>query len=356
MTTVVQDVAVIIDTDDHLEALLPAWSALSDELGESFYARPWYSLAWWSELGKGELAVYCVHRGSRLVALAPLHRRRLLGQPVLRLLGHGLGTVGEILVVDNSAATALWQAIADDGAALQLTHVRPDAAAILALRHHPRWQQRVEINDRCPVARLSRYSTARDLRGQRTLRQFARYRAALDRASTPFDVEVEVVDDLDGLERRWPDMVRVAALADADGRRQHLFAAPWVSFTRRFLEQEANNGTLLVLGGTAGGQWVAHDIDFCTGQTLTQWVSRFDPALAARSPGHLILEWLVNHHDDLYVDTIDALLGENSLKSLWANSGYDVATVTAATTELTVARARLGLAGLLGSAVRAVSR
>lgn len=355
MTAAPPQVATVITCmGPELDRLIPEWSVLADECGRTFYARPWYSISWWSALGRGELALIVVYRGDRLVALAPLHRRRLLGQRVLRLLGHGLGTVGEILTVDDAAAIVLWDGIAADTAVVQLTHVRPDDVAILGLRRHPRWQQHIEINDRCPVTFLAATSTAGDLRSHRTLRQFARYRAGLSHAETPFDVEV--IDDLDGLRRRWADIVRVAALADAGRRRLNLFDCPWVTFVRAFLEREAKNGTLLVFGATAGGRWVAHDIGFRCGRMLAQWASRFDPACAAQSPGHLILEWLVNHHDELGIDTIDSLLGESAFKLSWANSAYDVATVTAAPTGLTVARARLGVAGVLGTTARAVSR
>lgn len=343
-------VAVISTVGVQLDQLIPEWTALAAAHGRTFYGRPWYSLSWWAKIGRGELAVFCVRRNGRLVALAPLHRRRLLGQEVLRLLGHGLGTIGEVLVEDAAAAQALWDAVADDGAALQLTHVRPADVAILALRRHPRWSDHIVIDDRCPVMHLPPGATARDLRGQQTLRRLARYRASLERAGTPF--AVEVVDDTAGLQRRWPDMVRVAAAADAGRDRLNLFAPPWAAFSRSFLEGEAANGTLLIIGATVGGRWVAHEVGFRRGSTSAQWVSRFDPAYTTESPGHLIREWLVDHHDELGLDTIDSLLGESTFKMRWTRDGYDVATVTAAPTHLSLVRARLAVACALGNVAR----
>jgi starch synthase len=351
---ITHNVTVITHTGEQLDRLLPDWLVLAAAHGRSFYARPWYSLSWWSYVRRGELALFVVYRGDRLVALAPLHRRRLLGQYVLRLLGHGLGTVGEILTADDDAAAALWDAIADYRATLQLTHVRPDDAAILALRRHPQWQQHIEVNDRCLVTLLRETSTARSLRSARTVRQFRRYHAALDRAGAPF--AVELLTDLDGLRRRWPEMVRVAALADANHERQNLLDERWAPFSPAFLGREVNNGTMLVFGATAGGRWVAHDIDFRCGGTLTQWFSLFDPSLSAQSLGHLILEWVIDHHTELGIDTIDASVGENDFKLSWSNAGYDVASVTGSSAGLLSARARLGLAGALGGTARALSR
>jgi len=269
---------------------------------------------------------------------------------VLRLLGHGLGTIGEVLAADAAAAASLWDAVADEAATVQLKHVRPSDTAILALRRHPRWHQHIEIDDRCPLLHLPPGTTAREIRGVRTLRRLASYRTGLDRAGTPF--RVEVVDDAEGLNKRWPDMVRVAALADAESGRLNLLAPPWQAFTRTLLEREAANGTLLVFGGMVGERWMAHEIGFRHGSSTVHWVSRYEPTLAARSPGHLVREWVVDHHDELGIDTLDGLLGVNSFKLSWANDGYDVATVTAATAGLLLSRARIAGIGTLAAAAR----
>ena len=238
-------VEVVTETGNQLNQVADEWSSLASACGRNFYASPAYSLAWWSYLGRGRLAIVCVRRDGQLVGLAPMHHRKIAGKRYARLLGHGLGSIGEILVADEGAATALWDFFAEDGATLQLTHVRPDSAAILALRRHRRLAHRCVVDDRCPVVRMAPGSTARDLRTQRSLRQFRRYRSALDESGTPF--AIEVIDDLDGLIRRWDDIVRVAAIADAETDRQNLFAAPWVEFTKAFLEAEAANGGLLIL-------------------------------------------------------------------------------------------------------------
>ncbi len=342
--------AVVRGTGSELDALFPEWTALAQASGRTFYSRPWYSLAWWSKLGRGELAVCCLRRGGRLVALAPLHRRRLAGQHVLRLLGHGLGTIGEVLAVDDAAAASLWDVVAEEAAPLQLKHVRPSDPAILALRRHPRWRHHIEIDDRCPLLHLPPGSTSRQVRSARTLRRLASYRTGLARAGSPF--RVEVVDDLPGLNRRWPDMVRAAALADAESGRLNLLAPPWQAFTRTLLEREASNGTLLVFGGIVGERWVAHEIGFRHTSATVLWLSHYEPALAAHSPGHLLEEWMVDHHDELGIDTMDGLLGENSFKLSWANDGYDVATVTAATAGLVLCRARIAAVSTLAAATR----
>lgn len=341
---------MIAAVGQELDQLVPEWTLLADTCGRSFYGRPSYSLSWWEQVGRGELAVFWVRRAGQLVALAPLHRRRLPGQQVLRLLGHGLGTIGEVLVKDGSAGHSLWDFVAQDGAALQLTHVRPNDAGVLALRRHSKWREHIEINDRCLTVQLPKGVSTRDLHSRRTVRKLARYRTDLERTNGPF--RVEVIDDTVGLRSWWAAMVLVAERADANRGRLNLFAPPWVEFTRALLEREAAHGTLLIVGATAGGQWFAHQVALRHAAATALWVTRFDPAYAAYNPGHLIQEWLVDHHDEIGIEGIDSLLGEDSFKSSWTNTGYDVGTLTAATTGLALCRARLAIVGALVRAAR----
>lgn len=348
------DVQIVTSRGARLDRLVPEWDRLAAEHGRSFVSRPSYGLAWFDSLGHGELHVVALRRDGVLVALAPLHRRILLGQPVLRWLGHGLGTVGETLVADADAANELWTALAELGDTLQLTHVRPDDPAVLALRRHPRWSTHLVVENRCPVVPMPAGGTARDLRGKDTLRRLRRYRQALQREGRPFDVEV--VDDVAGLRRRWPDIAAAAAAADAGRHRENLCGPPYDSFTYAVLEAEAAAGNLLIIGALAGDRWVAHNIDVRTGRTLETWLTRLHPEYTKYSLGHLLTEWAVDHHDELGVDFFDLMLGENAIKLAWSPGGYDVATLTAAPAGLGRARARLALAGTLGAAARRIRR
>jgi len=346
------DFEVFTERGPRLDALLPDWERLAAEHGSSFVSRPAYGLSWFDHLGKGQLHVATLRRDRVLVALAPLHRRTPLGQPVLRWLGHGLGTVGEVLTCDGQAAHELWTALAERGCALQLTHVRPDATAILALRRHPAYRTHLEVTDRCPVLTLPPGVNARQLRGRETLKRLAKYRGALQREGRPFSVEV--VNDVAGLRRRWPEIVAVAAAADAGRDRENLCAPPYAGFTYAVLEAEATAGRLLIVGGLAGGRWVAHDIGLRNGRTWHKWLTRFEPGMTKFSVGHLMMEWMVDNHDSWGVDTLDQLLGENAIKLLWTQQGYDVALLTAAPSRLGRVRTAVGLVEFLGATARRV--
>ncbi len=320
------DVHVVGDGPD-LAPLLEEWDALADRQSTGFASRPSYGLAWWRELGTGELALVTGRRDGRLVALAPLHRRTLLGQPVLRWLGHGLGTVGELLADDDEAARAVWDALAEQGCPLQLVHVRLDSRSTLALRRSEAWDVRLTVDDRCSGVPLPVGTVSSDLRGATSLKRLRRYRNALAREGRPFDVEV--VDDLDGLHRWWPEVQRVAADADRGRDRTDLCGSPYDAFTLPFLEAEARAGRLLIVGGTVGGVWSAHEVGLRHGRRLDLWLSRFDPTLAQVGLGHLVAEAMVDRHDALGIDALDFGIGENAYKAAWTTTGYDVATLLA---------------------------
>lgn len=326
-----------------VQLLRAEWDQLADRCGLGFASRPSYGLTWFSALGKGELAVTRVTRDGRLVALAPLHRRSVLGQDVLRWLGHGLGTIGEVLAVDADAAAALWDHLATQAATLQLTHVRLDDVATLALRRHRQWQVELTVDDRVPLVELPPGSTAATLRSKRSLTRLARYRNALADQGRAF--EVELVDDVEGLRARWDDVARVAAAADQGRGRTDLCAAPWDRFTRELLEQEAQAGRLLLVGSVVGGRWASHEVGLRVGGVLHLWLSRFDPELRSFAPGHLLAEHMVDRSAELGLTGLDMGLGENDYKLAWAGTGYDVGTVTAFPVGSSSVRARAVLAG-----------
>lgn len=340
----------VVDDLGRTTALVPEWEALADRCATGFAARASYALSWFTCAGRGELAVVVARRDGRLVALAPLHRRRLLGQPVLRWLGHGLGTVGELLAEDADAATAVWSSLAADGVPLQLSHVRADDPGSLALRRDSAWSVRLRLDDRCPVLRPADAAP----RSKRSLKRLGQYRRGLERDVGPF--ALEVVTDAAGLDRRWPDVVRVAAAADRGRDRLDLCAPPFDGFTRRFLSAEADAGRLLLVGATVAGRWVAHEVGLRTGGTMSMWLSRFDPELAAWAPGHLVMRELLDRAEELGIDRFDFGPGENAYKLAWAQDGYDIATVTAASRTPALARGRLAAAGGLGDAARRLRR
>ncbi len=79
--------------------LVAEWDELAEACGTGPLSRPRYALGWWRTLGRGRLLLATARVDGRLVVLAPLHERRAWPVRRVRWLGHGLGTVAEMLVL-----------------------------------------------------------------------------------------------------------------------------------------------------------------------------------------------------------------------------------------------------------------
>ena len=143
----------ILTTLAEAEALGDAWSDLADACSAGPFARPLFALTWWRHLGQGSLLVVAVHEGDQLIALAPLHQRRVGPVSVVRWLGHGLGTVAEALVRPghDTAGDLLWRTAGARGRVLDLLECR-DVGPLPGQRSEaPRHPVLLQERDVCPV-------------------------------------------------------------------------------------------------------------------------------------------------------------------------------------------------------------
>src|SRR5690606_38785756 len=119
-----------------LAALEPEWDELARRAGRTPFALPALALAWWRHLGRGRPLVVTVRSArGRLLALAPLHERRLGPFRLVRWMGTGLGSVAEVLVDPeaNGALDAVWSAVARRRRILDLVEYRQGGGGLTAL-------------------------------------------------------------------------------------------------------------------------------------------------------------------------------------------------------------------------------
>lgn len=307
-----------------------AWRDLAESTARGYAARPAYALTWHQKLGKGRLAVATVHRGGELVALLPLETRRRLGLRVHRWLGHGLGTVGEALFRTPADLSELVHGLQKRGVVLELTHLREDDPLLRALQISGEWKVNFVVDDHCSVIDLPPGSTAATLRSSKTLGQLRRARAKIEREFGP--LEERILRTPAELDRCWPDMVEVARRSrEADpNSRLNLFDGKYAEFSRVFLRGEAEQGHLCVVAGIVNGQWGSFDVLLQTAGLAELWFTRFDPRFKAAKPGHQLLRYISDNHDELGIATFDAMIGLNAYKQEWATSGYEVGSLLAA--------------------------
>jgi CelD/BcsL family acetyltransferase involved in cellulose biosynthesis len=319
----------VVTDEPGLRALAPAWDELADAAGATAAARPFWSLPWWRHLGRGRAAVVTVEDAGRLVALAPLHERRIGGQRVVRFLGHGFGAVTELLVRAGAEAAAheAWKTVlAPRGTRLDLAEYREPAGGLDELRDVARASVRVEASDSCPyLAPAPDYLRGRGKKLRQTVRR-ARERLADD--GLEHSVEVAVAPD--EVERVLPDVHAVLERADAPRGRLHVLSAPYAPFTRDVLTQAAAAGRLRIYVGRAGGRVASVDVGFVTRATLELWVGRIEPDLRRFSPGHLAFERIVEHAHAEGLARVDLGLGGDQYKRSWCDESYGTLSVAAA--------------------------
>ena len=324
---------------DQVDPLMAEWAELADRCQAGPFARPSYALSWWRHFGAAQrgsrLLIATVRRDGRLVALAPLHERRWGPFLVTRWLGHGLGTVAEALVLPDDEASeyhrVLWtDLMASPGRLLQLIECREGRSGLDVLRDVvPGVRAELRARDRCPVLMVTG-DAARHLadpsrsRIRRTVRVAQRRLLEAGRA-----FRVRVAADLDEFESLLPAVRAVVDASERSSPKQHLLRPPYAGFTLSYLRDEMAARRSLVFVGFIDQRPVSVDLVLLANGTMHSWIGRFDPAVAAFSPGHLLqcagIDWAAEHGHP----RIDLLVGDDDYKRRWATGSYGTVDVTA---------------------------
>jgi len=323
------DVAVL-DQPVDLERLRPQWSLLADEVDARIFTRPEWCLPWWRHLGRGRPAVISVHHGGRLVALAPFHVRSRAGLEIVRFLGHGLGTIGRVLVAPGheGALRAIWDTtMASSRRVLQLFEYEAGGRDLAALEARLPTGSFAE-RDVCPVIHLDAYGDVVTRRQRRLGQAFRRSERSGADGAPPYTVEVG--RDLDAINRLIPEVTAVYDAAEANRPRLHLLRPPWRDFTGAVMREAAAADRLRIVVVRIGGAPAAFAIGLRGRSSMAYWLPRFDPAFARFSPGNLGILALTEESMALGLKELDFGLGDADYKRRWSTGEYSTVGVVAA--------------------------
>lgn len=323
---------------DQATAIAAEWEALARRCGAGPLSLPDYCLDWWRHLGRGRLLVATVRDDDgTLLALAPLHERGVGPARVVRWLGHGLGTVAQVLLAPGreDAAAALWRAVARRGRVLELTESRadrpglPDPAALDGRGRRTTTTPR----DECPVCDLTDDDGLGVVRaqGNKNLRKsLKRADAALEQRGATFDVEVAT--DRATFEALLPAVREVFDAAEADRPRQHFLRPPYEPMTLDYLRRRFDDGTAVLLVGYVAGRPMTFQCGMVDGDadggTVSLWLARFHPDFADLKPGYLMQRATFTWAAGAGLRRVDLLLGASQTKRQWSTGSYGTLQVT----------------------------
>lgn len=330
--------ATVLRTLPELEAIADDWHSLAASQGAGPSVQPWFAVAWWRHLGRGELMVHALRDAQgRLVGVAPLHERRVAGLRVVRWLGHGLGAVSEVLGAgdeeDDPIAMAVWEPLAADRRRLlQLVEHRFGGGGLGVLRRGGAWRSDVVLRDSCPVIDFAGLGSVDELLAQRGFRKLRQNLARLDRhiASAPVKVEVELLHTVDELDTVLPELVEVHDRAEDDHERLHFLRPPYREFTVEALHDVARRGMLALAVVRVDGQAVGFHVAVRCGSCVSAWLARFDHAAAEFAPGHLMLRAVTEWSIAVGASRLDMQLGGDLYKRRWSTGAYETVGVSAA--------------------------
>ncbi len=340
-------VVQVIDDPSHAAALVPEWRELAAAAGASPFTGPDYGLLWWRHRGRGRLQLVSVRYDGQLVALAPLHVRPLSGLQVVRWLGHGLGTVAELVVRPGfgAAASAVWTHLAQQPRVLlDLVEYRDDGAGLAQLRRHRELTTSVTLRDVCPIIELEGLPSGRAVIDRLPRRHGLR--RSLQRAERRLDAErrtftVDVATEVEGLRVLLPEVEAVVDAAEEHLPRLNPLRPPWRAFHVELLEALLRRGECKVFLARIDGRAAAVEVTVEDPRTTAHWVSRFDPRFADFSPGHQLVRVVIDDALRRGARRCDLLIGDGPHKLPLATASYDTLTVHAAPSALIARRAVL---------------
>jgi CelD/BcsL family acetyltransferase involved in cellulose biosynthesis len=311
-----------LEVADRIEPLAESWDELADRTGAAPFVRPGWIDAWHRSFGRGALHILALYRGGRLVALAPLERRRgTLTSPT-----NEHTPAFELLADDEDAARALGELLFADGArrvtlngldagsrSLEAVGAGACAAGYRAVVRHVA---------RAPYIRGDRSLADHERSLSRNLRHDVERR--LRRLCEAGSVSVQVTDGREGLERLldegfkversgWKGMGGTAIASNPRTERFYAEVARWAASLRwlrlAFLRLD--------------GRVIAFQFDLQPDGTYYSLKIGYDPEYERFSPGKLLAYTMVSRAVATGLSRYELLGTDEPWKHRWTEDAHE---------------------------------
>jgi len=316
-----------------------AWATLADDCGALHFSQPFWCLAWWRHLGSGELHVAFIESDGKIVALAPLFRRRRLGVDTLRLLGSDLIGIGEVLVAPGheSAGEELWGSLLDEPrCVLELRNHRLGGTAVEALRRmatHGDHLWKAELGPSCPTIAVSgSWDDYFQSRGKQLRYELRRAHRRAEQEDCVLTVKRATV--WGDVEKLLPDVTAVFDAAERAKTKIHFFVGANRAFMTEMFRYATDESRFALFVVYLDHRPIATAFTLRSGATMYGGGLRFDPEFGRFSPGHLVCEARFEYAFEDGATLFDMGPGHFPYKLQWSTGAYDTVKISAASSPL----------------------
>ncbi len=299
----------VVDTDEGLHALVPAWEALWRGRPEATpFQSPAWLLPWWRQFGTGMPRVATLRRAGALQAVLPMY---VLDEPgVRKLLPIGAGTTDYLDALGGPAApllhAVLERARADGVDQCDLIEV-PPGSALLTAAWPGGWQAAWSAGSPCPVLALPGIPA-----GIRRKVRMNRNRAERGGGWT---TEVATAATLGPLQA---ELIRLhQARWTVRGEEGSLASPAVLGFHRQAAPALLAAGVLRLQALRIGGGVAAAIMALLAGDRILFYLSGFDEAHAFVSPGTILLGAMLDEAMREGRTEAHFLRGRESYKYAW---------------------------------------
>jgi CelD/BcsL family acetyltransferase involved in cellulose biosynthesis len=276
-----------------LRASSDAWSALCDRAGSAF-ARPEWLLPWLASYGEAlDLSVVLAWRGTKLVALLPLHEERASAfERALVLLGNDHTPVGQLAIDPDERDTVIksfchWAlGRRSRWARVQLGKLPTDSADYRALSGaralaYERRERQTHHTDLCGDWESFLRAQSKNFRKQvkKAERAAERHRLRVERLEAPAAIEAALGELAAISQKSWQGKQGTGTLSDPRA----------AAFYRAMMLGFAERGAALLSVCQKGDQPIGFVLHIAEGDTVHALKSEFDEHL-----GDCMVGWQIN--------------------------------------------------------------
>jgi CelD/BcsL family acetyltransferase involved in cellulose biosynthesis len=293
------------------------WDELADRLQASPFLRPGWFAAWYRAFGIGRLELVAARRGRRLVALAPLERRRL----VLRSLTNWHSPVWAPLAENADALCALTRAMVERARPwLSLGFIDAGTDGFEACRKATaRCRTRVYTLERSPYVTLT--GTWNDYESRLTGKRRSNLRRLWRRLEERGNVELDVCDGRRDLTALLDEGFGVEASGWKGERGTAIASAPE---TRRFYEDvgawAVSRGSLRLAFLRVDGRAIGFDFAIEESGVHALLKTGYDPSWRSFAPGVLLRQRMIERTFGQNLETYEFLGDAVEWKGEWTDT------------------------------------